>query len=398
MYILPIMVEVRMKKEVMKLATCCLVGGVVFAGSMIYSKAAEEQVALPSAGVSLAFSECYTTPKNITTEKDSNTAEETSETAKEEDTTKKEETVKSEYADIAIAQVDNYVNIRAAADEESEVVGKLYNNSAATVQETEGDWYKITSGSVTGYVKSEFVVRDNEELAKAVGRRVAVVNTETLRVRNEADTESGIVGLVPIEEELTVTEENDGWVKVSIDEGEGYVSQEYVECKTIFVTAESKEEEEARLAKEEAERQRAAEAAQEAQSSSDNSSSQGSSSTPASTGGGNGQAVADFACQFIGNPYVYGGTSLTNGADCSGFVMSVYANFGVSLPHSSSALAGVGYGVSYDQAQPGDIICYSGHVGIYIGGGQIVNASSSETGIKTQSATYREIVAVRRIF
>lgn len=385
-----------MKKQIVKIATCCMVGGLVFASSMIYSNAAEEKQSLPSAGVSLAFSECYTESK--TTAEDTDTTQTVaSNDTKTEDTTKD----KSEYADIAIAQVDNYVNIRATADEEGEVVGKLYNNSAATVQATEGDWYKITSGSVTGYVKSEFVVCNNEELVKSVGRRIALVDTETLRVRSEAASDAQILGLVPQEEELTVLEEKDGWIKVSIEEGEGYVSDEYVNCETIYVTAESKEEEEARLAKEEKEREEAEQAAQEAQATSDSSSSE--SSNESSSGSGNsgsstGQAVADFACQFVGNPYVWGGTSLTDGADCSGFVLSVYANFGVSLPHSSSAQAGVGYGVSYDQAQPGDIICYSGHVGIYIGGGQIVNASSSETGIRTQSATYREIVAVRRIF
>ena len=112
-----------------------------------------------------------------------------------------------------------------------------------------------------------------------------------------------------------------------------------------------------------------------------------------------GSAVANFATQFVGNPYVYGGTSLTNGADCSGFVMSVYKNFGVSLPHSSSADRHVGYAVdSLAEAQPGDLVCYSGHVGIYIGGGQIVHASTAATGIKISNANYRTPVAIRRIF
>ena len=118
-----------------------------------------------------------------------------------------------------------------------------------------------------------------------------------------------------------------------------------------------------------------------------------------SSDGSLGSAVASFATQFVGNPYVYGGTSLTNGADCSGFVMSVYKNFGVSLPHSSSADRHVGYAVdSLAEAQPGDLICYSGHVGIYIGGGQIVHASTAATGIKISNADYRTPVAIRRIF
>lgn len=132
------------------------------------------------------------------------------------------------------------------------------------------------------------------------------------------------------------------------------------------------------------------------------SSSSSGSSSSTSTASGSGSAVASYACQFIGNPYVYGGTSLTSGCDCSGFVMSVYAHFGVSLPHSSSGLRSVGYAVSVSDMQPGDIVCYSGHVGIYVGNNTIVNASNSKPypagGIKYTSATYKSIVAVRRIF
>ena len=110
-----------------------------------------------------------------------------------------------------------------------------------------------------------------------------------------------------------------------------------------------------------------------------------------------GSSVVSYACQFVGNPYVWGGTSLTEGADCSGFVMSVFAHFGISLPHSSAALQSCGKEVSYANAQPGDLICYSGHVGIYMGGGTIVHAQSAAVGITTSSAAYRTIVTVRRV-
>ncbi len=175
---------------------------------------------------------------------------------------------------------------------------------------------------------------------------------------------------------------------------------------TEFVKAESREEEEARLAKEEAERKAALEAARKAEEKNRKAAKSESSATTSeapvvyATGeSALGQSVASYACQFVGNPYVYGGTSLTNGADCSGFVMSVYANFGVSLPHSSSGDRSVGTAVDgLANAQPGDIICYSGHVAIYIGNGQIVHASTAKTGIKISDVNYRTPLGVRRIF
>ena len=310
-----------------------------------------------------------------------------------------------EFTNLVIAKVNNYVNVRSDASEESEIVGKLYDKSVGTYISEKDGWYEINSGNVTGYVKAEFCVTGTDaiELAKQVGTRVATVTTTTLKVREEASTESAVLGLVPIEEELSVVEEKDGWVKVDIEEGYGWVSMDYVSLRTDFVKAESKAEEEARLEKEAEERRKAQAAAsansKKPESSGNKNYNSASSYIPAGGGSASGNAVAEFALQFKGNPYVYGGSSLTNGTDCSGFVMSVYKNFGVSLPHSSSADRSVGSGVgSLSEAQPGDIICYSGHVGIYIGGNQIVHASTSKTGIIVSNASYRNILAIRRIF
>ena len=307
------------------------------------------------------------------------------------------------FKNLVIAKVNNYVNVRDLPSEEGNIVGKLYDKSVGNFIEEENGWYKIKSGSVEGYVKGEFCVTGDAavEYAKEVGTRIATVTTTTLFVREQPGLEETILGMVPIEDELIVSEELDGWVKVNIEEGDGYVSTDYVTLSTEFVKAESIEEEQARLAKEEAARQAAKEAA--TRKAAENSSSSGSQTsggkTYASPTGSTGADVAKFAVQFVGNPYVWGGTSLTNGADCSGFVMSVYNNFGVSLPHSSAADRNVGATVNgIENAQPGDIICYSGHVGIYVGNGQIVHASTSKTGIIVSSATYRSILSIRRIF
>ena len=339
---------------------------------------------------------------------------------KEPETKISDEEREKEQDVLIIAQVNDYVNIRSTASTDGEIVGKLYNNSVGTLVAKDGDWYQVKSGSVEGYVKAEYFKTGDEaeKIADEVGQKMATVNTETLKVRSEASLEASVIGLVPGGEELSVLDEENGFVKVSIEEGDGWVSEDYVVVATEYVTAESIEEEKARIAEEEKAREDAKKAAQAAEermkakekakegknaeitdksTSSESTASQ--QATVSSSGSGLGQSVANYAVKFVGNPYVYGGTSLTNGADCSGFVMSVYKNFGVSLPHSSTSDRYVGYNVgSLANAQPGDLVCYSGHVAIYIGNGQIVHASTEATGIKISNASYRTPVAIRRIF
>ena len=236
-------------------------------------------------------------------------------------------TEKGEYLDMAFADVQSFLYIRSEPTTDSEWVGKLYPDYAAKILGPVGEWTKVESGEVTGYVYSEYIIIGNSAEQKA--------------------------------QEMVQESENDS-------------------PEEVFTYAESKEEEEARIAAE------AAEAAARAQE-------------EAAAKAGTGQAIVDYACQFIGNPYVWGGTSLTNGADCSGFVQSVFAHFGISLPRTTWDMENVGTPVSYDQAIPGDIILYNGHVGIYMGNGQIVNAINSSRGIGILPATYTSIVTVRRL-
>lgn len=323
-----------------------------------------------------------------------------------------EEEVKSKYENIGISIADPYVNIRGKANTESKIIGKLYKGSKCDILKTVGDWVKIESGNAKGYIKAEFLARgfDAEELIDVYGTKFAVVTTETLNVRFEPNTDSRIATLVPYGEKLLVTKKDGDWYEVSLNDGAvtGWVSAEFVKVKISWkhaITIKEEMEEAARkaAAEEALARQQAAYAA--------NSSGQTSSSTTrkkitvADSGNysATGVNIANFALKFVGNPYVWGGTSLTNGADCSGFVQSVYRNFGIGLSRDSRSQSGNGSSVSLNALQPGDLVFYApngyriSHVAIYIGGGKVVHASSPQTGIMVSSVYHLTPYCARRI-
>ena len=260
------------------------------------------------------------------------------------------------------------LNIRQEASTDSEVIGILTNHNACELLEDAGEWYKVTSGKVTGYVNKQYLVTGDEAeaIAEQEIKTVATVNTETLNVRAEKSTEAAVLSQVGNSEAFTVNSVADGWVEISVDDSVGYISQDYVTLAQALPTAKTIEQVKY---------------------------GDGVSDVRAS--------VVSYALQFVGNRYVWGGTSLEKGVDCSGFTMRILGKYGISLPHSSRAQPSYGTKISTSEAKPGDLFFYGSgrsisHVAIYIGNGQIVHASNKRDGIKVSNAYYRNPICVVR--
>ena len=264
------------------------------------------------------------------------------------------------YKNLGIAQVQGSLNVRKKASTDSKVVGKMTDKDACEIVSVKGDWAKITSGKVEGYVKTEYLLTGDaaKNVAKKEITKVVTVNTTTLRVREKASEDSAILSLVGEGEDLVVEDTKDGWYKVEVDDQKGYISGDYVEVTEKLPTASTVKELE-----------------------------YGEGYTDSRV------SLVQFALQFVGNRYVWGGTSLTNGIDCSGFTMQVYARYGVGLPHHAASQPAYGNRISADLFFYGSGSSIS-HVGIYIGNGQIVHASNARTGIKISSAYYRTPICV----
>ncbi len=274
------------------------------------------------------------------------------------------------YTNLGMANVDSYLNVREGASEGSKVIGKMPKNAGCEILEEANGWYHIQSGKVDGYVKADYLLTGDAAAMKAneLLTNKATANVSSLNVRSGASTDSEILIKVSQGEKLDVVEQLDNWVKVALDNEEGYVAAEYVSIAKELPTAVTMQ---------------------------DLYYGDGVSSKRVE--------IVEYAKQFLGNRYVWGGTSLTKGTDCSGFTMSIYKKFGVSLPHSSQAQAGCGTKVDFSNIKPGDLVFYSrgsksiGHVALYIGNGQVIHASSSKTGIIISNVKYRAIKSIRRV-
>lgn len=346
--------------------------------------------------------------------------------ADEKDTTKETNTAtESKYANKAVADIysTTTLNIRKKGSINAKIVGKMKKGNIATVLKKGSEWSKVRSGNVTGYVKNQYLVCGDEieNFAKQNVKKVAKVQTETLRVRKKASTDSKIVTLVSEDDKLKVKKQTDDWAKVKVDGQTGYVSKDYAKVTYSFGKAKSMKqiqaEQEAKKRAEEAARNKPVSTTSSSHTSNTGTTSgsttgstqttkKASVSVSSSGSSATGSRIASYAQQFVGNPYRYGGNSLTNGIDCSGFTQQIMAKFGYSISRTSSSQSGDGRAVSTSNLRAGDLVFYGDggsidHVALYIGGGQVVHASNSAPyprgGIKISNVNYRTPICARRI-
>lgn len=346
--------------------------------------------------------------------------------ADEKDTTKETNTAtESKYANKAVADIysTTTLNIRKKGSINAKIVGKMKKGNIATVLKKGSEWSKVRSGNVTGYVKNQYLVFGDEieNFAKQNVKKVAKVQTETLRVRKKASTDSKIVTLVSEDDKLKVKKQTNDWAKVKVDGQTGYVSQDYAKVTYSFGKAKSMKqiqaEQEAKKRAEEAARNKPVSTTSSSHTSNTGTTSgsttgstqttkKASVSVSSSGSSATGSRIASYAQQFVGNPYRYGGNSLTNGIDCSGFTQQIMAKFGYSISRTSSSQSGDGRAVSTSNLRAGDLVFYGDggsidHVALYIGGGQVVHASNSAPyprgGIKISNVNYRTPICARRI-
>lgn len=390
-----------MKSRMAILAAVFMASVTIFSGSSYISAAASPL----QAGISATITECLgNSTEQLAIEEKSKDQVKVSKKEAEQETAKKEAAKKEAakkkknagkekedatqkiygYVNLGIADVNDYLNVRSLAEEDSEVVGRMDKQDACEILKEKDGWYKVRSGDVQGFVKQEYIIT-GKKAKKAADKQVktiATVNTETLYVREEPNKKCSILRSVASGDQLRVKNDDEKWVEVKLGEDTGYVSAKYVDVEKVLDTAETMEQIEKEAA--------AAAAASE----------DGTGTVSASSSGNAGLVAAQTALQYVGNPYVWGGTSLTNGIDCSGFTMQIMAKFGVYLPHFAASQAAYGVRVSTSELQPGDLIFYGNgitHVAIYIGGGQIVHASNSRDGIKVSNAFYSTPVCCRRV-
>ena len=314
----------------------------------------------------------------------------------------------SEYANFAIADVDDYVNVRTLPSTDGEIVGKIYDGAVAQVISKAGEndeWFQITSGNVEGYIKAEFFIYGDDAAAvmDEYVTKYVIVKADRLNIRKDATIDSDRIGYLDNGEKVRLVEELGQWMKVLyLENKEGYVSAEYVQILEEYTYAKTLEEE-----RKELEAKRALEQREKVSENlvPENTEVAPPPSTNYETNTELRASIVNYALQYVGDKYVSGGTSLATGTDCSGFTCFVYADFGYSISRTPEGqFSGAGRSIDYSQIQPGDIICYSSnggrsctHVAMYIGDGQVVHAANSRKGVITSTANYEPIIGVRNV-